>query len=166
MSFAVPTGPTSGNGGGADPALDGRVEDLEGAVTTLEGKVIPATPAQIRAGVAGILIDADGLVGASGVLIPGWGATLTLDFNIGRNWDATLLGNTVLGNPTNQRLGQSGIIMIRQDATGGRTLSYAANWRPLDGVPVLPTTPNSVSFLGYYVRASGEIYYWLAGTWA
>ena len=50
-------------------------------------------------------------------------ATITPDFSTGNNFSVTLGGNRTLANPTNLTAGQSGMIFVTQDATGGRTLA-------------------------------------------
>jgi hypothetical protein len=56
-----------------------------------------------------------------------------------------LTGDTTL-DYTNQAPG-SYIIQIKQDATGGRTLGFAANKFISDGTPSISTDPNSISLI-------------------
>jgi hypothetical protein len=56
-----------------------------------------------------------------------------------------LTGDTTL-NYTNDAVG-SYIIQITQDATGGRTLSFAANRFLSDVIPTISTAPNSISLI-------------------
>ena len=53
------------------------------------------------------------------------GATITPDFSSANNYNLILGGNRTMGVPTNIFAGQTGIISIRQDSTGSRTLAYA-----------------------------------------
>ena len=46
------------------------------------------------------------------------GRTTTLDLNSADNWIVTLAGNTTMGDPSNEKLGQSGSIWMVQDGTG------------------------------------------------
>ena len=88
------------------------------------------------------------------------GATITIDGNTGINFRVTLGGNRTLANPTNMKTGQSGIIIVTQDGTGGRTLSYGSNWRFAGGAAtggVLSTSANAVDVISYYVRSDGTI---------
>jgi len=86
------------------------------------------------------------------------GATITADFAAANNFSVTLGGNRTLGNPTNVVAGQSGIIKISQDGTGGRTLAYGSSWDfPAGTVPSLTTTANAVDILAYYVDTSTNI---------
>lgn len=86
------------------------------------------------------------------------GATITPDFSASNNYSVTLGGNRTLANPTNQTAGQSGIIVITQDATGSRTLAYGANYKFAGGTaPTLTTTANAVDVLAYYVESASRI---------
>jgi hypothetical protein len=84
--------------------------------------------------------------------------TITPNFTSGRNFHVTLGGNRTLANPTNQVAGQAGRILIKQDATGSRTLAYGSHWLFPGGDPTLSTAANAVDMLCYDVQASGEIY--------
>lgn len=87
------------------------------------------------------------------------GATINWDGNTGLNFSVTLGGNRTLANPTNMKTGQSGIIFVTQDATGGRTLSYASDFRFPGGTAanLLSTGANAVDAISYYRRSSGLI---------
>jgi len=86
------------------------------------------------------------------------GATITPDLSLSNNFTVTLGGNRTLANPTNAVAGQSGSIFIVQDATGGRTLSWGANWDWAAGsAPTLSTGANAVDRVDYIVRSSSAI---------
>jgi hypothetical protein len=88
------------------------------------------------------------------------GATITPDFNTGLNFKVTLGGNRTLANPTNAKEGQSGVIVVTQDGTGSRTLSYGTNWKFPGGSAssgVISTAAGSVDLIAYFVRAGGTI---------
>jgi hypothetical protein len=86
------------------------------------------------------------------------GATITPDFAAANNFSVTLGGNRTLANPTNLVAGQSGIIKISQDGTGGRTLAFGSYWDfPAGTVPSLTTTASAVDILAYYVDSSTNI---------
>lgn len=88
------------------------------------------------------------------------GATVTPDFSLSNNFSWTIAGSRILANPTNQVAGQSGVITITQDATGGRAItSYGTNWLfPAALEPSLSTPANAKDLLYYYVAANGTIY--------
>ena len=86
------------------------------------------------------------------------GATITPDFAAANNFSVTLGGNRTLANPTNLTAGQSGVIVITQDGTGGRTLAFGSNWKFAAGTaPTLTTTAAAVDVLAYYVESSSRI---------
>jgi hypothetical protein len=85
-------------------------------------------------------------------------ATITPDFAVANNFSLTIGGNRTLANPTNQTAGQSGVITITQNGTGGNTLAFGSNWKFTDGVaPSITTTANAVSVLAYYVESATRI---------
>lgn len=86
------------------------------------------------------------------------GATITPDFAAANNFSVTLGGNRALANPTNLTAGQSGVIVITQDGTGSRTLSYGSYFKfPSGTAPTLTTTAAAVDVLCYYVESSTRI---------
>lgn len=85
------------------------------------------------------------------------GASITPDFNAGLNFSLTIEEDANLENPSNAQDGDSGVITITQDGTGGWTLTYASNWKFPTAPPVLSTPPGSIDCLVYYVSASGVI---------
>jgi len=86
------------------------------------------------------------------------GATITPDFAVGNNFSVTLGGNRTLANPSSVTAGQSGVIFITQDGTGGRTLAFGTSWDfPNAAAPTLTTTANAVDVLVYTVRNGTSI---------
>jgi len=86
------------------------------------------------------------------------GATITADFDAANFFSVTLGGNRTLANPTNLTAGQSGVIVITQDATGSRTLAYGSNWKfSSGGAPTLTLTAGAVDVLAYYVESASRI---------
>ena len=87
-----------------------------------------------------------------------YAANVAFDLAVANNFAITLTGNVAFDNPTNQVAGQSGVIRIVQDGTGGRTASFGMNWQFSSGnAPVLSTAANAVDLLVYYVEASGRV---------
>ena len=86
-------------------------------------------------------------------------ATITVDMNTFINAVVTLAGNRALGNPTNEKPGQSGHIRIVQDGTGTRTLTYGTDWEFAGGVaPTLSTPAASEDLLFYKVIAANRVF--------
>ena len=76
------------------------------------------------------------------------GASIAIDGALGFNHRVVLGGNRTLANPTGLIDGMVYTVRIKQDGTGGRTLSYASKWKfPGGRVPVLSSAPNAVDLL-------------------
>ena len=87
-------------------------------------------------------------------------STSSVEYNLasGNNFTTVLNANVTFDNPTNPQPGQSGIIYIRQDGTGSRTASFAANWEFTGGTaPTLSTAASAVDALIYNVRTSTAV---------
>lgn len=86
------------------------------------------------------------------------GATITPNFALNNSFTVTLGGNRTLANPTNLVAGQSGVIIINQDGTGGRTLAYGSNYDFGGGTaPTLTTTANAQDMIAYFVVSTSRI---------
>lgn len=118
-----------------------------------------ASAAQIQANAAGKAVSTDKLWSAVDPITLTDAATITPDFAAGINFKVTLGGSRTLANPSNAtKVGQSGFIRILQDGTGGRALSFGANWKFDSGVdPTLSTSANAVNVLFYSVTAANEV---------
>jgi trimeric autotransporter adhesin len=86
------------------------------------------------------------------------GATIAVNFNTAQNFIIQLAGNRTLENPTNCVAGQTGSIVIVQDGTGGRTLSYGTSWNFIGGTaPTLSTGVSAVDRIDYIVYTSTAV---------
>jgi hypothetical protein len=84
--------------------------------------------------------------------------TVALDLSLGNNFTLLLEEDSTISAPTNATAGQSGVIVVTQDGTGGRTLGYHTNIKFAGGtVPTVTATANAVSVLAYYVESSSRI---------
>ena len=84
--------------------------------------------------------------------------TITLDLTQANNFAVTIGGNRTLANPTSPTIGQSGIIWITQDPTGGRSLIFGSYWKFPGGVaPTLTAAANATDALSYTVRTLTSI---------
>ncbi len=82
----------------------------------------------------------------------------TLDFSANQNFVLTLTGNVTLANPTTETVGQSGFIVMIQDATGGRTVSLGTEYETAGaGGLTLSTAASTTDIVPYIVAASGRI---------
>jgi hypothetical protein len=125
-----------------------------------------ATSAQLQGGTADAFLDASVVYAAAAPVTLTDGASITPDFNAGRIFTVTLGGNRTLENATNQAAGQSGIIIVKQDGTGSRTLSYGTNYKFAGGAPTLSTAASAIDVISYYVEASGTILCTFVGEFA
>ena len=86
------------------------------------------------------------------------GATVTPDFSLGNNFVITISGNRTLANPTNVASGQTGTIIIKQDSSGNRTMSYGSAFKfPGGTAPTLSTTSGQTDVLAYFCESSSRI---------
>lgn len=118
-----------------------------------------ASANEYRAATASKLLAADNVWSAAAFVTLTDAATVDVDFSTGFNFELTLGGNRTLGNPTNAKPGQSGVIRIVQDGTGSRTLSYDTNWLFPNGVaPTLSTAAGASDMLSYVCITSSVMY--------
>lgn len=78
---------------------------------------------------------------------------ITLNFGQRDNFEIVLTQTTqTLASPLNASGGQCGAIVVRQDNTGSRLLTYSGSWSFVSNTaPTLTTTASGVDLLGYYV---------------
>lgn len=84
-------------------------------------------------------------------------ATLTVDLSGGFDFNIRLTSTGyTLGNPTNLKAGQKGLIFISQDATGGRAITgWGSAWKFVGGLkPVLSSAPNAVDVISYFAAGT------------
>jgi hypothetical protein len=83
---------------------------------------------------------------------------ILLDFSSANNFEVTLEGSSTLAPSVSPSGGQNGSILIRQDGTGSRTLSYSGGWSFSNGsAPTLTTTASGVDLLAYYAPNTSTI---------
>jgi hypothetical protein len=86
-------------------------------------------------------------------------ATVTPDFSLGIDFFWPIAGARTLANPLNAKVGQKGIILINQDAAGGRTITaWGSAWKFPGGVkPTLTAGASAADAISYWVYAPGFI---------
>jgi hypothetical protein len=86
-------------------------------------------------------------------------ATVAIDASASNNFTLTLTGNHALGAPSNLKDGQNIAIEIKQDATGGHTLTFDAIWTfPGGTAPTVSSAAGAADVLvGTYFAGSGKI---------
>lgn len=111
-----------------------------------------ASSAQFQANLANTAVQVDQYWGAMVETVLTYSATVTPDFNTGINFGVTLTGNVTIANPTNIKVGQTGVIRIQQDATGTRTLAWGSYFKTANGVAKTgTTTANAIDIWKYHV---------------
>lgn len=77
-------------------------------------------------------------------------ATIAWDLESNQVCTVTLGGNRTLGTPTNMKDGGFYSIMVKQDATGSRTLAFASEYKFADGTtPTVTATANAIDILTF-----------------
>ncbi len=116
------------------------------------------TPAEFQNNTATRLVSTDTVWSAAAVETLTFAASYTPDLGTFINGEMTLTNNLTLNNPTNTKAGQTGMIVLVQDGTGGRTITFGTSWKfPLGMSKTLSTAAGSVDILYFYVRSSTYI---------
>jgi hypothetical protein len=143
-------------------ATDGETQtgtDTARAVTPANLTAKEASSANYLANTADRLLTTDIVWTSAAEVTLTDAATIAVDMSTFINAVVTLGGNRTLGNPTNEKVGQTGYIRIVQDGTGSRTLAYGTDWEFAGGsAPVLTTTAAAQDLLFYTVLASNRIF--------
>ena len=78
------------------------------------------------------------------------GATISWDASSGTIATVTLGGNRTLSNPSNLKVGTY-MLIIKQDATGSRLITWGTSYKFPAGVkPTLTTTANAIDIISFY----------------
>jgi trimeric autotransporter adhesin len=119
-----------------------------------------ASNSEIHSGASNKSISSSNLYTSSAAVIQAIGtSSFTINLNTGRNFLVDLTGNRTINNPTNQKPGQKGMIIVRQDSAGGRVLTFPSDshFKFSGGVSALSTVANSIDVISYYVLETGTI---------
>lgn len=75
-------------------------------------------------------------------------ASITWDCSLNQVAQVTLGANRALANPTNKVAGATYVLIVKQDGTGSRTLSYGSEYKfPGGTAPTLSTGANDIDLL-------------------
>ena len=88
-------------------------------------------------------------------------ATVAVNADAGPQYELTVAGNRVLGNPTNATAGKRLEIIVSQDATGGRLLNFDSNWVPVGKTFQIAQAANAVSKITAVARGGTPKWYYL-----
>lgn len=129
------------------------------AESAASGSGTEATVANIRSGLAAMYLSTRRVYEANAPVALVDAASIAWDMSSGVNFKVTLgAAGRTLANPSNQVPGKSGILIITQDATGGRTITgYGNNLVWIGGQPAWPTTGGAKTLVSYFVEASGTV---------
>lgn len=146
------------------PALgtpsSGNLSNCSNSTTSLVGVSEFATSAEYRTGTdTARSLVVDQVWGAAAEVTLTDAATIPVDMSTFINGAVTLGGSRTLGNPTNEKVGQTGWIRVVQPGAGGPyTLSYGTDWEFAGGTaPTLSTAANAQDMLFYTVIATDRV---------
>jgi len=87
-------------------------------------------------------------------------ATIAVDASLGNSFEVTLGGNRTMGEPSSPLDGQTIVFLIKQDATGGRTLAWNAKFKwPSATAPTLSTGANDVDMVTGKYHETDDLWY-------
>lgn len=88
------------------------------------------------------------------------GATISPDCDDGNSWIVTLAGNRTLANASNPRDGQTVTLIVQQDGTGSRTLSWGSAYKfPSGSAPTLTTTASAIDIFTMKYNTANTSWY-------
>ena len=104
-------------------------------------------------------LDVNGTILASSNTYATAQGSITLDFSATQNFVLTFIADVTFANPSTEQVGQAGIFVITQGASGGpHTLSLGTDYETAgSGGITLSTGANDVDIIPYFVKASGAI---------
>ncbi len=76
----------------------------------------------------------------------------TPDFAVATQFEYEVSGDITINNPTNRTLGMNGVIILKQDSTGGRTITLGDAFKFEGGTaPTFSTTADAIDIIPFYV---------------
>ena len=77
-------------------------------------------------------------------------SSISWDLSSNQVAQVTLGGGRALANPTNKVAGATYVLLVKQDGTGGRTLSFGSDYKFPGGVaPTLSTGSNDIDIIAF-----------------
>jgi hypothetical protein len=130
------------------------------ATTAVSGVVQLADAAAVRAATAGRTPTADAVLSAMAFVTLADGATVNIDHAAGTNRKWTIGGNRTVAAPTSDKEGWPLNIMITQDGTGGRTVTWNAAFKfGSGGAPTLSTAAGARDLLMFMCNGNDDYIY-------
>jgi len=127
------------------------------AASAAAGSGTEAAIANIRAGTSAHYLSIRRAYAAAAPVALTDAASVAIDFATAINFGLTIGGNRTLAAPTNLVPGKSGLIIVTQDATGGRSLGKVSIWKVLGGALVLDPVPGGKTVFSYYIESETSI---------
>jgi hypothetical protein len=163
-TFAGVTAPLTGNvTGNVTGNLTGNVTgNVTGDLDGIVGGTTPAAGTFTTVSISGSASAGDLTVSGQSVVTPqavaAIAGTTTLDFSTTNNFVVTMAASTTFSF-SNVAAGQTGVIYVKQDATGGWSFTLPAIAKtPLGGAAIAQTTTaNTISILSYTVLDSSNV---------
>lgn len=86
---------------------------------------------------------------------PSFSSSMTLDFSLSNSFSFTATSDFTLANPANVVAGGIYYIMVKQDATGGRLITWGSNFKFRGFTPTLSTIPNATDVITVIATDTG-----------
>lgn len=119
------------------------------------GYMPAASVAEIRSSATNVAITPFNQTAALDAVTLTDAETVTPDFDAGRNFILAFEDSRTIANPQNGRLGQTGIIWLKQ-VTTNKTISWGTSW-DFVGTPVAATSEGAWSVVFYNMVAADSI---------
>jgi len=137
-----------------------REPDFDGLLDVVQGTLVEVATGTINFRTVWELTTASPVIGTSSLTFKSWigpraqtltdGATVNWDVSLGMMGVLTLGGNRTMAAPTNLRNGEAYALIVNQDGTGSRTITWNAVFKwPGGTVPTLSTAAGSVDILSF-----------------
>jgi hypothetical protein len=138
----------------------GTLSSCTAATTSARGVSELATTAEYQAGTSTDRVLVVDQVWGAGALttLNDSGGNIAVDMSTGINFSMTMDGDYTLSNPTNTKVGQTGMFVFTQDGTGTQTLAYGTSYEFAGGVAfTLSTAASTKDAIFYAVQSSTSI---------
>ncbi len=112
------------------------------------------------------VVSSDTLASSVNPVTVSTGATITLDFSTGIDFNVTLSTTPTFANPTNVQSGRTGCVWITQPTTTYYAVpAFGTNWKFASAIaPTLTTTSSAVDVLCYKAKTSTFVWGALSGS--
>ncbi|WP_312222558.1 hypothetical protein [Rhizobium rhizoryzae] len=129
------------------------------AASAAAGSGTESSTSSIRAGTSAQYLSVRRIYDASAFVTLTDASLIAWDMSTAINVEVTLAAaGRTLANPTNKVSGKSGIIVFKQDATGGRSVTtWGSDYVWMGEQPVWPTAANAETIVSYLVRSNGKV---------